>query len=75
MYIYIYIYIYICRRQLRKSGISGNALAIEEFPELPRHLQKHQAFPEMPGQLRKFLIFNQFFKVVPNSGKQQMSKF
>ncbi len=31
--------IYICRRQLRKSGISGNP----------------QAFPEMPKQLRNFL--------------------
>ncbi len=46
-----------CRRQLRKSGISGNAQAIEEFPELPRHLQKSQAFPEMTRHLQKFLWF------------------
>jgi len=32
--------------------------AIEEFPQLPRQLQKHQAFPEMPRQLRKFKFNN-----------------
>jgi len=47
---------YLCRREFRKSGISGNAWAIEEIPELPRQLKKTQAFPEMPKQLRKFLI-------------------
>ncbi len=50
-------------RHFRKSlDISGNAKAIEEIPELPRQLQKHQAYPEMPRQLRKFefklTIFN-----------------
>jgi len=39
---------------LRKSGISGNALAIEGYPELPRQWGKTQAFPEMPRQLGKF---------------------
>jgi hypothetical protein len=41
-------------RHFQKSlGISGNALAIEEFLQLPRQLQKLQAFPEMPRQLGK----------------------
>jgi hypothetical protein len=45
-------------RHFRKSlGISGNAQAIEEFPQLPRQLQKLQAFPEMPRQLKKFEPF------------------
>jgi hypothetical protein len=36
-------------RHFRKSlGISGNAKAVEEFPELPRQLGKTQAFPEIP---------------------------
>jgi hypothetical protein len=30
--------------------------AIEDIPELPRHLQKYQAFPEMPRQLRNFFF-------------------
>ena len=34
-------------------GILGNAKAIEEFPVLPRHLQKLQAFPKTPRQLQK----------------------
>jgi hypothetical protein len=34
--------------------------AIEEIPELPRHLQKLKAFPEM--RLRKFHIFFLFLK-------------
>jgi len=38
-------------------GNSRNAYAIEEFPQLPRHLRKIQAFLEMPRQLRKFVIF------------------
>jgi len=42
-------------RHFRKSlGISRNAQAIEEFPQLSRQLQKHKAFPEMPRQLGKF---------------------
>ena len=48
-------------RELRKSGISENAWAIEEIPELPRQLQKLQAFPEMPRQLGKLLIFTFLF--------------
>jgi len=42
---------------LRESGISGNALAVEGFLELPRHLWEFQAFPEMPRQLGKFSFF------------------
>ncbi len=34
----------ICRRELRKSSISGNAYAIEELPELPRQLGKFFIF-------------------------------
>jgi len=34
-------------RHFRKPlGISGNAKAVEEIPELPRQLRKTQAFPE-----------------------------
>ncbi len=46
-------------------GISGNALTIKEFPELPRHLWEFQAFPEIPRQSREFL---NFFQIL-NSGK------
>jgi hypothetical protein len=54
-------------------GNSGNALAIEEFPELPRHLQKFQAFPEMPRQLQKFLIFCALFDTLTILGKNKTS--
>ena len=62
---------YICRRELRKSGISGNAQAIEEILELPRQLWKTQAFLEMLRQMGEFL---NFFLQTFNSGKQQSNK-
>ena len=40
---------------LRKSGISGNAKAIEVILEVPRHLQKPLAFPEVLGHFGKFV--------------------
>ena len=58
----------------KSLGISRNAWAIEEFPQLPRHLQKLQAFLEMPRQLRKYLIFSYLIQEVPNSGKQHNLK-
>ena len=42
------------RRVLRKSGISGNASAIEEISALLRQLWKLQTCLEMLRQLRKF---------------------
>ena len=62
-------------RHFRKSlGISGNAQAIEEILELPRHLQKLQAFPEIPRQLGKFMSFSLLFSYTPKSGKQHSFK-
>jgi hypothetical protein len=43
----------ICRRQLRKSGISGNSHTI---PEMPSVSSIAWAFPEMPRQLQKLEI-------------------
>ena len=63
-------------RHFRKSlGISGNAQAVEEFTQLPRHLQKLQAFPEMPRHLGKLMIFSYFFKKYQKLGKITKSKF
>jgi len=57
---------------LQKSGISGNAQAIEEFPQLPRQLQKHQAFPEMPRQLGKLIhLFSEYFFNLLETAKHQ----
>ena len=62
-------------RHFRKClGISRNAWAIEEFLELPRHLQKLQAFPEMPRQLGKFMSFLNLISYTINSGKLQHFK-
>jgi hypothetical protein len=47
-------------RHFRKClVISGNDWAIEEFPELPRHLQKYQAFAEV---FVYFVIYFTYFE-------------
>jgi len=53
---------YICRRELRKSSISGNPKEIEVIPVFPRQLGKTKAFTEMPRQLRKFVIIYYLIK-------------